>query len=190
MPSIAILPFDNISKVSDDVYFADGISEDIVTELSRYPDLFVVARNSSFPYRGKVARVTDAARELGVRNVLEEARRAGRRIRVNAQLIDAETRKHPVGSLRFELLPLIAKCARPGKVSFVVRPHFPWGPECDAPLEAGTRLRAGINRKGATLSTACRGDEVSRKRHTERLDGRIVFGLIRPEINGPIQRNR
>jgi hypothetical protein len=77
-PSIAVLPFDNMSDVGDDVYFADGIAEDIITELSRYPDLFVVARNSSFTYRGKSMRVNDVARELGVRYLLEgSVRRAG-----------------------------------------------------------------------------------------------------------------
>src|SRR6516162_5144702 len=70
-PSIAVLPFDNMSDVGDDVYFADGIAEDIITELSRYPDLFVVARNSSFTYRGKAMRVNEVARELGVRYLLE-----------------------------------------------------------------------------------------------------------------------
>ena len=94
-PSIAILPFDNMSEVSEDIYFADGIAEDIITELSRYPDLFVVARNSSFTYRGRAARVTEIARELGVRYVLEgSVRRAGKRIRISAQLIDAGSGKH------------------------------------------------------------------------------------------------
>src|SRR5258708_28490999 len=87
-PSIAVLPFDNMSDTAEDVYFADGIAEDIITELSRYPDLFVVARNSSFTYRGKAVRVTDVARDLGVRYLIEgSVRRAGNRIRVNAQLI-------------------------------------------------------------------------------------------------------
>jgi adenylate cyclase len=94
-PSIAVLPFDNMSGVSEDLYFADGNAEDIITELSRYPDLFVVARNSSFTYRGKVVRVTEVARELGVRYVLEgSVRRAGNRIRINAQLIDAANASH------------------------------------------------------------------------------------------------
>ena len=66
-PSIAVLPFDNMSGASEDIYFADGIAEDIITELSRYPDLFIVARNSSFTYRGKAVRVGDVARALGVR---------------------------------------------------------------------------------------------------------------------------
>jgi adenylate cyclase len=94
-PSIAVLPFDNMSDAAEDVYFADGIAEDIITELSSYPDLFVVARNSSFTYRGKAARVTDVARELGVRYVLEgSVRRAGNRVRISAQLIDAASDKH------------------------------------------------------------------------------------------------
>jgi adenylate cyclase len=94
-PSIAVLPFNNMGEAGEDVYFADGIAEDIITELSRYPDLFVVARNSSFTYRGKAVRITDVARDLGVRYVLEgSVRRAGDRIRVNAQLIDAVSGRH------------------------------------------------------------------------------------------------
>jgi adenylate cyclase len=94
-PSIAILPFDNMSDAVEDVYFADGVAEDIITELSRYPDLFVIARNSSFTYRGKAVRVTDVARELGVHYVLEgSVRRAGNRVRISAQLIDAATGRH------------------------------------------------------------------------------------------------
>jgi adenylate cyclase len=94
-PSVAVLPFDNMSEVGEDIYFADGIAEDIITELSRYPDLFVAARNSSFTYRGKVARVTDVARGLGVRYVLEgSVRRAGNRVRISAQLVDAASGKH------------------------------------------------------------------------------------------------
>jgi adenylate cyclase len=94
-PSIAVLPFDNMGEAADDVYFADGITEDIITELSRYPDLFVVARNSSFTYRGKAVRIADVARDLRVRYVLEgSVRRAGNRIRVNAQLIDAASGTH------------------------------------------------------------------------------------------------
>jgi adenylate cyclase len=77
-PSIAVLPFDNMSDAAEDVYFADGIAEDIITELSRYLDLFVAARNSSFTYRGTAVRIVDVARELGVHYVLEgSVRRAG-----------------------------------------------------------------------------------------------------------------
>jgi adenylate cyclase len=94
-PSIAVLPFDNMSDAVEDVYFADGIAEEIITDLSRYPDLFVVARNSSFAYRGEAVRVIDVARELGVQYVLEgSVRRAGNRIRITVQLIDAQNSKH------------------------------------------------------------------------------------------------
>ena len=94
-PSMAVLPFDNMSDAAGDVYFADGMAEDIITELSRYPDLFVVARNSSFTYRGKAVRIGDVARALGVRYVLEgSVRRSGNRVRINAQLIDATNGNH------------------------------------------------------------------------------------------------
>jgi adenylate cyclase len=94
-PSIALLPFDNMSDAAEDIYFADGITEDIITELSRYPDLFVAARNSSFTYRGKAVLVTHVARELGVHFVLEgSVRRAGSRIRVSAQLIEGTSGRH------------------------------------------------------------------------------------------------
>ena len=94
-PAIAVLPFTNMTGDPREEYFSDGISEDIITELSHYPDLFVVARNSSFTYRGKATRVTDVARELGVHYVLEgSVRRASNRVRINAQLIDATIDKH------------------------------------------------------------------------------------------------
>jgi adenylate cyclase len=94
-PSIAVLPFDNMSEGKEDLYFADGIAEDIITELSRYPDLFVVARNSSFTYRGKAVPLPDVARELGVGYVLEgSVRRTRNRVRIGAQLIDAATGGH------------------------------------------------------------------------------------------------
>ncbi|HXO70159.1 MAG TPA: adenylate/guanylate cyclase domain-containing protein [Bradyrhizobium sp.] len=93
--SIAVLPFQNMSGDPEQEYFADGIAEDIITDLSRYPDLFVVARNSSFTYRGKAVRIADVARELGVHYVLEgSVRRAGNRVRINAQLIDGASGKH------------------------------------------------------------------------------------------------
>ena len=94
-PSIAVLPFDNMSDSAEDIYFADGIAEDIITELSCYPDLFVAARNSSFTYRGRAVRIADVARELGVRYVVEgSVRRGGNRVRITAKLIDALSGKH------------------------------------------------------------------------------------------------
>ncbi|MBR1279836.1 adenylate/guanylate cyclase domain-containing protein, partial [Bradyrhizobium sp. AUGA SZCCT0283] len=94
-PSIAVLPFENMSDCAEDIYFADGIAEDIITELSRYPDLFVAARNSSFTYRGRAVLIADVARELGVRYVVEgSVRRGDSRVRITAQLIDALSGKH------------------------------------------------------------------------------------------------
>ena len=102
-PSIAVLPLDNMSDAAGDVYFADGMAEDIITELSRYPDLFVIARNSSFTYRGKAVRVTDVARELGVQYVLEgSVRRAGNRVRISVQLIDAASGGKHVWAQRYD----------------------------------------------------------------------------------------
>ena len=94
-PSIAVLPFDNMSGDPEQEYFADGITEDVITELSRFSGLFVIARNSSFSYKGKSVDVRQIARELGVRYVLEGSiRRAGDRVRISAQLIDRESGSH------------------------------------------------------------------------------------------------
>ncbi len=94
-PSIAVLPFTNMSGDPEQEYFSDGITEDIITALSRIPELFVIARNSTFTYKGRAVDVTQAARELGVRYVLEgSVRKAGVRVRVTAQLIDGDTGDH------------------------------------------------------------------------------------------------
>jgi adenylate cyclase len=94
-PSIAVLAFTNMSGDAEQEYFSDGIADDIITELSRSHSLFVIARNSSFTYRGRSVDVRQVARELGVRYVLEgSVRRSGDRVRVVAQLIDAETGNH------------------------------------------------------------------------------------------------
>jgi adenylate cyclase len=94
-PSIAVLAFTNMSGDPDQEYFSDGIADDIITELSRSRSLFVIARNSSFTYKGRAVDIRLVARELGVRYVLEgSVRRSGGRVRVVAQLIDAETGNH------------------------------------------------------------------------------------------------
>jgi adenylate cyclase len=94
-PSVAVLPFTNMSSDPEQEFFADGIAEDVITALSRYPSLFVIARNSSFTYKGRSVDVKQVGRELGVRYVLEGGlRKAGNRIRVTAQLVEAETGKH------------------------------------------------------------------------------------------------
>jgi adenylate cyclase len=94
-PSIAVLPFDNLSQESGQEYFSDGITEDIITALSKFRALFVIARNSTFVYKGRPVKVQQVAEELGVRYVLEgSVRKAGDRVRISAQLIDASTGHH------------------------------------------------------------------------------------------------
>jgi len=94
-PSIAVLPFQNMSGDPEQEYFADGMVEDIITALSRFKSLFVIARNSSFTYKGKAVDIKQVGRELGVRYVLEgSVRKAGNRVRITGQLIDAATGRH------------------------------------------------------------------------------------------------
>jgi adenylate cyclase len=94
-PSIAVLPFDNMSGDPEQEYFADGIAEDLITELSRFRELFVIARNSTFVFKGTAVDIQDVARRLGVRYVVEgSVRRTGNRVRVSAQLIEAPTGRH------------------------------------------------------------------------------------------------
>ena len=94
-PSVAVLPFNNMSGDPEQEYFADGITEDIITELSRYPNLFVIARNSSFTYKGQSVRLQSVGEELGVHYVVEGSiRKAGNRVRVTVQLIEAATENH------------------------------------------------------------------------------------------------
>ena len=97
-PSIAVLPFANMSDDPDQEYFADGMSEDLITGLSRIRWLFVIARNSTFVYKNRAVDVKQVSRELGVRYVLEgSVRRAGNRLRISAQLIDATDRWPSLG---------------------------------------------------------------------------------------------
>ena len=94
-PSIAVLPFHNMSGDAEQEYFSDGMVEDIITALSRFKSLFVIARNSSFTYKGKAVEIKQVGRELGVRYVLEgSVRKAGGRVRITGQLIDAATGAH------------------------------------------------------------------------------------------------
>jgi adenylate cyclase len=94
-PSIAVLPFTNMSSDAEQEFFADGIAEDVITALSRYPSLFVIARNSCFTYKGRAVDVKQVGRELGVRYVLEGSlRKSANRVRVTGQLVEAETGKH------------------------------------------------------------------------------------------------
>ena len=101
-PSIAVLPFQNMSGDPEQDYFADGMVEDIITALSRFKSLFVIARNSSFTYKGRAIDIKQVGRELGVRYVLEgSVRKSGSRVRITSQLIDAGTGGH-LGADRFD----------------------------------------------------------------------------------------
>ena len=94
-PSIAVLPFDNLSGQAEETYFSDGITEDIITGLARFRSLFVIARNSSFAFRGKSTSLAEIGRQLGVAYLLEGSiRRSGDRIRITAQLVEAATGIH------------------------------------------------------------------------------------------------
>src|SRR5205085_3225710 len=94
-PSVAVLPFQNLSGDPEQEYFADGVVEDIILALSRMRWLFVIARNSSFTYKGRAVDVRQVGRELGVRYVLEgSVRKSANRVRIAGQLIDAATGTH------------------------------------------------------------------------------------------------
>jgi adenylate cyclase len=94
-PSVAVLPFANLSQDPAQEYFSDGVTEDLITGLSKVSGLFVIARNSAFTYKGKAVKVRDVGRDLGVRYVLEGGvQRSGSRVRITAQLIDAATGYH------------------------------------------------------------------------------------------------
>ena len=101
-PSRAVLPFENMSGDPEQEYFADGIVEEIITALSHFKSLFVIARNSSFTYKGRAVDVKQVGRELGVRYVMEgSVRKAGNRVRITGQLVDAVTSAH-LWAARFE----------------------------------------------------------------------------------------
>ena len=104
--SIVVLPFTNLSNDREQQYFADGITEDLTTDLSRIADMFVISRNTAFTYQGKRVDTKQIGRELGVRYVLEgSVRRSGNQVRVNAQLIDAETDVHLAASFMDYVMP-------------------------------------------------------------------------------------
>jgi TolB-like protein/cytochrome c-type biogenesis protein CcmH/NrfG len=124
-PSIAVLAFANMSGDVDQEYFADGLSEEIITELSRFRSLFVIARNSSFTYKGRTVNVQEVGRDLGVRYIVEgSVRRASERVRVTAQLIETATGRHvwadrydrelkDIFSLQDEITGMIAAAIEP-----------------------------------------------------------------------------
>jgi adenylate cyclase len=111
-PSVAVLPFTNMSGDPEQEYFSDGITEDIITELSRFRSLFVIARNSSFAFKGKAVKVQEIAKELGAAYVVEgSVRKAGARVRITAQLVEAAGGRH-VWAERYD---------RPGEHVFAIQ---------------------------------------------------------------------
>jgi TolB-like protein len=124
-PSIAVLAFENLSGDREQEYFADGLAEDIITGLSKFHWFFVIARNSSFTYKGSAVDVKQVARELGVQYVLEgSVRKSGNRVRITAQLIDALTGRH-VWAERYDrdLEDVFAVQGRPPLHSFRQKPN-------------------------------------------------------------------
>ena len=104
-PSIAVLPFQNMDGNAKEDWFADGLTDTLITDLSRVSNLFVIARNSSFAYKGKAVDARQVGRELGVRNLLEgSVQRTSKRLRINVQLIEAETGRH-VWAQRYDRTP-------------------------------------------------------------------------------------
>ena len=143
-PSIAVLPFTNMSDDKAQEYFADGITEDIITDLSKVSGLFVIARNSTFTYKGKAVKVKKVAQDLGVRYVLEgSVRRSGDKIRITAQLIDA------------------------------VKGHHLWAERYDRDAESVFAIQDEIAAKvAAELAVTLKTDEQGRlfRRHTNNLE--------------------
>ena len=148
-PSIAVLPFDNMSGDPDQEYFADGMTEDLITDLSKISGLFVVARNSSFVFKGQPVDIREAARRLGVRYVVEgSVRKAGSRVRINVQLIDALSGGHL------------------------------WAERYDGTVENVFELQDDVGAKVVSaLSVRLRGDEDERLRrvHTQNLNAYELY---------------
>ena len=151
-PSIAVLPFENMSGDPEQEYFADGIAEDIITALSRFNWFFVIARNSSFSYKGTSPDIRQVASELGVQYVLEgSVRKAGNRVRITAQLIDATTGRH-VWAERYdrELDDIFAvQDEITGAITGAVAPSF-------VAAEAKRAARKAPGQRGSGRSTCAR----------------------------------
>ena len=174
-PSIAVLAFTNMSGDSEQEYFADGIAEDIIAELSRSRALFVIARNSSFTYKGRAVDIKQMARELGVRYVLEgSVRRSGGRVRVVAQLIDAETGNHmwaerynraleDVFAVQDEITDAIVTAIRPAVADAEFRRALRKPPESLGPWETYLRGQWHYGTKNCRQSRA--GEAILSARH-------------------------
>jgi adenylate cyclase len=174
-PSIIVLPFTNMSGEAEQEFFADGLTEDILTELSRFHELFVISRNTSFKYKGRAVEVQKVARELGVQYVVEgSVRKAGKRVRVTVQLIDGESDRHlwaerydrdleDIFALQDEMTNAIA-AVLPGRV------------------EAATRERAGRKRTENLAAYECVATAKTLHHRSNREDNARAQGLIERAI--------
>lgn len=159
--SVAVLPFVNISADSEQNYFADGLTEDLITDLSKIPELFVIARHSSFSYRNSPKNVSEIGAELGVAYVLEgSVRKAGDRVRINAQLINTETGGH-VWAERYD-----------GDVQNI----FEVQDEITEKIIAALQLNLKSNAAGSRSTHSVEAYELS-------LKGRAKFFMFSPETN-------
>ncbi len=159
-PSIAVLPFTNIGGDPEQEYFADGITEDIITALSRFHWFFVIARNSSFTYKGREVEVKRVAEELGVRYVLEgSVRKSGDRVRIGAQLVDAATERHiwaerydrkleDVFALQDEISEAITTTVAPAFISAEARRTERKSPESFDTWDCAMRANWHLSRRG------------------------------------------
>lgn len=188
-PSIAVLPLNNTSGDPEQAYFSDGISEDIITELSRFKSLFVIARNSSFTYKGTYPDVRAVGRELGVRYVLEgSVRRAGSRVRVTAQLIDTTNGTHvwaekydreldDVFELQEALTRHIVAAIAPEIMAVEVAEAHRRHPESLTSHERALKAKAMLWRASLTCDASLREEAIAQAHATLAIDPHSVLAL-------------
>ena len=174
-PSIIVLPFTNMSGAPEQEFFADGLTEDILTELSRFRELFVISRNTSFKYKGQAVDVKKVARELGVRYVVEgSVRKSGIRVRITVQLIDAES-DHHIWAERYDR-DLEDIFAIQDEVTSAIAAVLP------GRLEADARSRAERKPTANMAAYECVLEAKTRHHRSNRDDNARAIGLIRRAI--------
>ncbi len=174
-PSILVLPFTNLSGAPEQEYFADGLTEDILTELSRFRELFVISRNTSFKFKGQAADVKKVARELGVQYVVEgSVRKAGTRVRVTVQLIDAQS-DHHVWAERYDR-DLDDIFAIQDEVTSAIVATLP------GRMEAAARSRTGRKPTASMVSYECVLEAKVLHHRSSRDDNLRALSLIRRAI--------
>lgn len=174
-PSILVLPFANMSGAAEHEYFADGLTEDILTDLSRFRELFVISRNTSFKFKGQRVEMKKVARELGVQYVVEgSVRKAGNRVRVTVQLIDAES-DHHVWAERYDR-DLEDIFAIQDEVTSAIVATLP------GRLEAATRSRTERKPPASMVAYECLLEAKVLHHRSTRDDNARALGLIRRAI--------